>query len=140
MPLIDGTEPRGLGLVSLSRKEFPEKSKMRTVEPQSIPTKQNYTETGRVVLFPSCNPSTRGQAGNAPTAQKGPDGAVGLYTRGTTCIITSPTLPIGRWDPQGGMMGHGSHLCNLHPVSHQVSVDQLRSDRSMIDRQQLSDI
>lgn len=39
--------------------------------------------------FPPRNPSTRGEAGNAPTAQEGPDGALGFYTKGATCITTS---------------------------------------------------
>lgn len=71
-----------------------------------LDTKQNYTVRPCSFAFPPPrNPSTRGKAGNAPTAQEGPDGGLGLYTGGTTCIITALMLPIGWVGPSGGHDG-----------------------------------
>jgi len=45
------------------------KSKVRTVGPRYNPKNKTTQCLHRVVLLFSCNPYTRGKAGNAPTAQ-----------------------------------------------------------------------
>lgn len=47
--------------------------------------------------FPPRSPSTRGEAGNAPAAQEGPDDGLGFYTEGVIYIIIALSLPIGHW-------------------------------------------